>query len=151
MADQINEQKEQIQPNNYWEHRKHRLLFGFVIFLILVLVFMFGMATSRLSRDFYSRHPIGYNTGGYGRFGWQNGNGVMMAPSTNSNQIEISGVVTNINGDKVTVVGGGTSNIITTDSSTQYIGANSLTINDTVSIVGQYNNNTLTATTITIN
>lgn len=70
---------------------------------------------------------------------------------SSANQIEITGVVTAINGNKVTIVGGGVSNVITTNSSTQYINGTSLAVNDSADVIGQYANNVLTASTITIN
>ena len=139
--------------SEHWEHRKHRILFGIIVLILLFIVFMFGMAAGRVSRNFYVERSRNFNNmRGLNGFGWQSNSTFMSTPpSSMSNQLEITGVVTEINGDKVTVVGGGTSNIVTTNSSTQYIGASSLAVNDTVSIVGQYNNNTLTATSITIN
>ena len=137
---------------NHWEHKKHKIIFGFIVLILLFIVFMFGMAAGRVSRQFYVRRSGNFHTmRNLNGFDWQSGQMYMSSPASSTNQLEITGVVSGINGDKVTVVGGGTSNVITTNSSTQYIGASAVAVNDTVSVVGEYNNNTLTATSITVN
>lgn len=71
--------------------------------------------------------------------------------NANINTASLQGVVTAKNGNLITVIGNGTTNNVTTNSSTQYIGGNSVAINDTVIVVGEYNNNTFIAQTIEIN
>lgn len=154
----MSEKDNEVQDNEammQWHHKKHKLFFGFVVLVILAIVFMFGFGAGRMSTRFNN-----YRTGEHGMFYSNNGNNIMggFSYSTSlpvgqntTNQIEITGVVSLINGNKVTVVGGGVSNIITTNSSTQYINGSSLAVNDSVDIIGQYSNNVLTASSITIN
>jgi hypothetical protein len=63
----------------------------------------------------------------------------------------VSGVVTAVNGDTITVSGDGKQVTVTKNSSTTIRGtASSVAVNDTVSITGTTTNGTFTATTITI-
>jgi hypothetical protein len=63
----------------------------------------------------------------------------------------VSGVVTAVNGDMITVSGNGKQVTVTKNSSTVIRGtASSVAVNDTVSITGVTTNGTFTATTITI-
>ena len=66
-------------------------------------------------------------------------------------QNRLTGVVTSVNGDTFTVAGGGSTNQVTTNSSTQYQNGSSVKVNDTVTVFGTISNNTLTATQIIVN
>ncbi len=146
-------ENEKAQPNvEVWQHKKHKIFFGLIILVLLVIAFMVGVGAGRFSNRIHTQRFVGMS-----RFnGYSNGysfqsSGPIFNNSIGTNQLEITGVVTAVNGDKITVIGGGTSNQVTINSSTQYINGTSVAVNDTVDIIGQYNNNTLTATTVTIN
>ena len=63
----------------------------------------------------------------------------------------ITGVVTAVNGSSFTVAGHGATNTVSTDSSTQYQGGDSVKVNDSVMAFGSTSNNTFTATQVAIN
>ncbi len=155
MTDKDNElQNDQMITN--WQHRNHKVVFGLIILIVLVIVFMFGVGAGRMSTrlnqfvrtDGRGQAITSSNRNYSSGFGFTTN---MPIVQSSVNQIEITGVVTAINGDKVTLVGGGVSNIITTNSSTQYVNGSSLAVNDSADIIGQYSNNVLTATIVTIN
>lgn len=140
----------------HWQHRKHKIIFGLIILIVLAIVFMFGVGVGRMStrinrigrmndQNMYYSASNGNYTSGF------NITSSMPIVQNSTNQLEITGVVTAVNGNKVTLVGGGVSNVITTNSSTQYINGTSLAVNDSADIIGQYSNNVLTATTVTVN
>lgn len=68
----------------------------------------------------------------------------------NSNLVEVSGVVTNVNGASFTVSGNGTTNTVQTNSDTKYINASKVSVNDTVAVAGTTSNGTYTANKIAI-
>lgn len=73
------------------------------------------------------------------------------SPSVSSNQVQISGVVTAVNGSTFTVAGNGTNNTVQTNSNTQYYNATKVSLNDSVAVVGTTNNGTFTASQVIIN
>ena len=77
--------------------------------------------------------------------------GRMFRAYVNPNGSNLTGVVTAINGDKLTIAGNGTTSTVSTTSSTQYVGASQVAIDDTVMISGTTASGTLTATQIVIN
>jgi hypothetical protein len=64
---------------------------------------------------------------------------------------QVDGVVTAVNGNKLTVAGGGTTTEVDTSGSTQYTNAGAVAVNDTVVATGTFSGNVLTATHITVN
>ena len=64
---------------------------------------------------------------------------------------EITGVVTAVNGNQLTVAGNGTSSSVTINSSTQYTGASSAAVDDTVVATGTSSGSSFTATHVYVN
>lgn len=123
------------------------------IFLVLVII---GFIASMAGFAHYVRNhrnsgivtPNGY--GGFMERGF--GRHRMMGGAIyNSNQVAISGVVTNVNGSSFTLSGNGTTNSVQTNSSTQYSGASKVSVNDSVTVLGNTNNSTFTASQVYIN
>ncbi len=79
------------------------------------------------------------------------GPGVGYRQFVQPNGSQLQGVVTVVNGDKLTIAGNGTTSTVTTTSSTQYVGASSAAVDDTVDVMGTSSNGTLTATQIVVN
>ncbi|MDB5161473.1 MAG: hypothetical protein JWO96_853 [Candidatus Saccharibacteria bacterium] len=68
-----------------------------------------------------------------------------------SNQNQLSGTVTAVNGSTFTIAGNGASNQVQTSSSTQYQGGNQVKINDTVVVFGTTSSGTFQASQVVIN
>lgn len=68
-----------------------------------------------------------------------------------ANYQRIRGVVTAVSGDTFTVAGNGATNSVKTDSSTEYIGGDSVKVNDTVLVLGTTSESTFTASKVYIN
>jgi hypothetical protein len=64
---------------------------------------------------------------------------------------QVNGVITAISGNTLTVAGNGTTRSVTVSSSTQYSGATSAAVNDTVIANGSVTGTTFDATTILVN
>ena len=65
--------------------------------------------------------------------------------------IQLQGVVTKVEGDTVTVAGGGKTNTIKVSPNTRYSGGSNVAVNDTVIVRGPLDGNTLSATQILVN
>lgn len=61
------------------------------------------------------------------------------------------GVITSVNGTNFTVAGNGSTQQVSTSSSTQYQGGDQVKVNDSVVAYGTTNNGTLSATQVVIN
>ncbi len=135
---------------NHWHSSKHKLILGLLIVLILMFIsFSCGFGAGRFSSNFMRvrRHGcIASNISGESTLQTNSYNS-----NLNVNSASLQGVITAKNGNTITVVGNGTTNNVTINSSTQYVGGTTIAVNDTVIITGQYNNNTFTAQTIEIN
>jgi hypothetical protein len=115
------------------------LIFGF-----LASLFAVGMGVRHFNREdgFYGRHNhMMMREGGPGGF----------SAHLNDNQSRLQGVVTSTNGSSFTIAGGGTTNDVQTDSSTQYPNGNQLKVNDTVVVFGTTSNGKFTASRVVIN
>lgn len=115
--------------------------------VVLFIAFIVGIAAGRWGRTGY--YMDGYRTGGYmmGGHRFMAGDGMF----GQDYQTRVIGTVTAVNGSDFTVAGGGTTNSVKTDSSTQWEGGNSVKANDTVVAYGSVNNGTFTATLVQIN
>lgn len=114
-------------------------------FLLLVLV-GFGSVVHRVASadgSFVAKRQVIMAPGGPGMV-----RGDWSLPAGGS---ELQGVVTAVNGDKLTIAGDGKTSTVTTTSSTQYLGASSAAVNDTVGVTGTSANGVLTATQIAVN
>jgi hypothetical protein len=125
-----------------------------ILVLIVAVVFVAGIFLGHAAnlrktvhfseRGFTSIQSSGSTTyirQGFGQF----------SGSNTTNQSRIQGVVTNVNGSTFTVAGDGTTNIVQTNSSTQYTGGTTVAINDTIVVLGTINNSTFTASNVDIN
>jgi hypothetical protein len=124
-----------------------RVLLGIIIvILVLALVFIGGIATGRIA-DNSNNQPgpahMGMRHVGQGHGGLHG----LLGDSQNV----VSGAITNISGNSFTVAGGGTTTQVTTSSSTQYKGASSVKVNDTVIAIGNKNGDTLQADRVVVN
>ena len=120
-----------------------------VIFVIFMARLVLGhVANVRLNRFSISR----MGTSGYSTMIGSAGPGLMFKNNTNAaTQDSIQGVVTNVNGNTLTIAGYGATNSVQTNSSTQYIGGSTPLVDDTVIVIGTINNDTFTASQISIN
>jgi hypothetical protein len=125
--------------------------------LIVLIVFALGMSVAnsheKSAMTFSTRGPIGAGSAEIGgRMGGERHFAFNGGDSTNtSGQTRLIGVVTAVNGDKLTVAGGGTTTQGTTNSSTDYVNGSAVKANDSVIIMGTKSGDTVTATRIVIN
>lgn len=70
--------------------------------------------------------------------------------TTNETYTQTQGVVTAVNGDSITVAGGGKTQVIKTNGDTTYMDDTKPAVNDTVVIVGTKDGDTITATEIRV-
>lgn len=137
---------DQNKNNHRHYYRKKRLIIALII-LVIVAFFSFwtGVVASRL-REFNCRHySRGMNLQNYGQLNNGYSSGYL------NNSVELSGVVTNIKNNQITVIGNGTTDTINLNSNVMYQNGTKLKVNDSVTIYGQYLNNQLVANTIEIN
>src|SRR5579862_6639659 len=122
-------------------------LYGLIGLVVLVMVFIAGAAVAN------HRGVIGgglYGKRGVSLIGPRRGMGGL-GGGIYSAQNRIEGVVTSVNGSSFTVAGNGSTTDVTTSSSTQYQGGDTVKQNDTVVVYGSLSNNTFTATQVAIN
>ncbi len=129
---------------------KHKLVLIVIILILMFGSFIFGFGVGRFSKNMMGSNRHRFMKSYTYRSSMFNNNN-SLSYNANINTASLQGVVTAKNGNLITVIGNGTTNNVTTNSSTQYIGGNSVAINDTVIVVGEYNNNTFIAQTIEIN
>jgi hypothetical protein len=130
-----------------WHKRSSWLVPGLLIVIILLLIA--GMSSG------WNRHDrpamVGLRTGGAFIGHGEGGRFSTRGPIEGSNQSRLMGVVTSLNGTNFTIAGGGSTNDITTNSSTQYENASSVKVNDSVLILGTTTSGTFTASQVIIN
>jgi hypothetical protein len=123
------------------------LLTAVLAILILMFVFISGVAAGHFSNNFSGRHGhhhmMGFKAHGPGQAGMRGLLGI--------NQNVVSGAVTKVSGSSFTVAGGGTTSQVSTSSSTQYKGATAVKLNDTVVAIGTKNDAVLQATRVIVN
>jgi hypothetical protein len=128
-----------------------------IIILVIFGAFIVFAAGMGLDRAGLRRHHPG--VGGTGMFGMHErpfggrgfgGGGQGMMPR-GDNENRLAGVVTAINGSSFTIAGGGSTNTVQANDSTQYTGADKVATNDSVVVVGTINNGTFTASQVVIN
>ena len=137
-------------PKSYtvFQNSRNWLVPGLLIIIILLLVGMIAHGRAdRLGRIDGKAFGGGFSTmrgpeRGFIRTGGKIGG---------SNQAQLRGVVTAINGSTFTIAGDGATNDVTTNSSTQYQGGSQPKVNDSVLVSGTTNNGTFTATEVVIN
>jgi hypothetical protein len=147
--DEVTAAEQEVSHNHYvaMGNKRNWLVGGVLVILVLLLVG--ALAHGRNERP----GRFGKNFGGYGMMQRQ-GRGFMGAGGNfggTTNQNRITGTVTAVNGSTFTVAGGGSTNDVTTNSSTQYQGGAQPKVNDTVVVFGTTNNGTFTATQVVIN
>jgi hypothetical protein len=123
-----------------------------VLASVLVLVFIvFGLishAAVHFGPQMYTRITGTSGPAGAGMWGPEGARrSVAVAPGGS----QVQGVVTAIDGTKLTIAGDGTTSTVYTSSATQYIGASSAAVNDTVDVTGTTSDGTFTASSIAIN
>lgn len=124
---------------------------GILVILLLAsaiknaLDYSHAVRTTSADRDYRG----GYNDrfeGGMGRGGM-----MMTGQGATNSSTRITGVVTTVDGTKLTVAGNGTTKTVETNDSTQYYGAaQPVKVNDSVMVYGTTANDVFTATRITI-
>jgi hypothetical protein len=137
-------------------HRRHKLL---AIGLALLAIALGGLLFTRLAfghmeaRFGGARTTINREVGGGGR--GMMGGGMMGQRRAGfgggERQTALIGVVTAVDGSKLTVAGNGATVVVQTDSNTSYVGAGSAKVNDTVRVIGTQSNGVWTATSIRVN
>ncbi len=141
------------QVNNYERHHK-KLQFMLVAALVLMIVFAIGALAGHAASRLQSQRIGGYNSSGPGggmmRGYNANGSGFGMG-NQSSNLVRLKGVVTSVNGSTIVIAGDGTTNSITTNTSTQYTGGSQAATNDTIIVFGTTNNGVFTAARVIIN
>jgi hypothetical protein len=117
---------------------------------ILVLVFIVFGLTAHLAGKFGPQMYVRTSAGRAAVPGpW--GPARPRVVTSNASGSEVQGVITAIDGNKLTVAGNGTTSTVYTSSSTQYIGGSNVVVNDTVDVSGTTSADTFTASSISIN
>jgi hypothetical protein len=139
--------------HGYGHHRHKWLALGLILFAALGGLFVGRLVLAHATREFGSAH-ISVNrqveTGGRGMMGDGMG-GRHLGLGGGEERAALVGVVTALDGSKLTVAGNGATTTVQTDNSTRYVGGSSAKVNDTVRVIGTQNNGVWTATTIRIN
>lgn len=126
----------------------HSWLYGVVGVLALLVIFMAGVGAASHHNQMVQS---GFMTGDFGQhMGGERGLRAFGGPDDNAGDAT-HGVVTAVNGSNFMIAGNGATTNVTTNSSTQYQGGNTVKQNDSVLIFGTTANNTLTATRVIIN
>lgn len=139
-----------IKARNHW-------LYALVGVVVLVFVFTAGFAAANAHRDMYRTGGFlgdGYSAKRFvgGPNGPMGGRRVMLEGNNLPDaQDHVRGVVIKVDGSNFTVAGSGSTTNVTTDTSTQYHGGNTVKLNDTIITVGTTSNGTLKASELVIN
>lgn len=118
--------------------------------LAIVVIFLLGALVDH-TVNYNRNHRAAVITAGFvggGGMGFRQREFIGQAVTTN--QIEVGGVVTAVNGQSFTLAGNGTTNTVQTNSSTQFVGASKVSVNDSVVAVGTTNNDTFMATQVVV-
>jgi len=146
--DSIEQDNHQHNYRNHCHRRKRVVITLIGVIIIAIISFWFGVAAGRCS---HMLMPGGW----YGRFDQNyrlsNINNLSPYSNTANNSVVISGVVTNIKSNQITIIGNGTTDNINLNPNVIYQNGTKLVVNDSVTIYGQYLNNQLVANTIQIN
>jgi hypothetical protein len=137
-------------PQHYtvFQNSRNWLVPALLIVIILLLIGMIAHGrTDRLSRIDGKGFGGGFSTMRGPERGFMRAGGKVGG----SNQAQLRGVVTAVNGSTFTIAGGGATNDVTTNSSTQYQGGSQPKVNDSVLVSGTTNGGTFTATEVVIN
>ena len=130
-----------------------------VVFLILLVVGAFSMHSLRYRNDMIFQSQSVMGEAGTLRVGGpatriEGGMGMnsymRKGYSATSNLQVLSGVVTAVTDTNFTLAGGGVSNVIQTNSTTQYLNNQKPAINDSVQVEGTTSNGALTATQVIV-
>jgi hypothetical protein len=147
--------KEEKKTSSYSTFTNNRgWLYGLLALIAVVLIFMAGAGLADHHRGVVYRS--GNIASGPGAPGGFREHGFMMGGGFGGNvtvngQSRDEGVVTSVSGNNFTLAGHGATANVTTNSSTQYQGGNTVKQNDTVVVYGTQSNGTLTATQVVIN
>lgn len=117
-------------------------------FVVLAGTFSVGLVAGHFGPRGFDRLGPGIKQEMRGHMGGEFGYRVFLR---NPNESQLRGVVTNVSGGNFTLAGGGTTNTVTTNSSTQYTGASKVAVNDSVVVLGTVSNGTFTATHVIVN
>lgn len=134
----------QERPGSSW-------LFGLVGLAALALIFIAGMSFAD-NHKMHNRLPLG--GAGFAHMGDQRHGGErggLGGTMTKNGETRTSGVVTTVSGSNFTLAGSGSTTQVSTSSSTQYHGGNSVKQNDSVIVIGTKSGDTLNATNVAIN
>lgn len=123
--------------------------YGVAGVLIILFVLMASVGFARRHEEFKEAVPLGgFKTG----LSTRPHHFMMGGGQTNVNTGDrVTGVVTAVDGSSFTLAGFGSTTNVTTNSSTQYQGGNTVKVNDTVAAIGTTSNGILTATQVSIN
>jgi len=136
---------------DYKNNRSGKWL-GIVIVAIVVAggLFIMGAVADHAMNFNRERGQAIMAGGGFLRGGNDFGRRPAMGQTLNTNQVQISGVVTAVNGQSFTVAGNGSTNTVQTNSDTQYVNGSKVSVNDSVMVVGTTNGGTFTAAQVAI-
>ncbi|HET9721825.1 MAG TPA: DUF5666 domain-containing protein [Candidatus Saccharimonadales bacterium] len=115
-----------------------------VVIIVLFLALIFSWAV--MGRHGYARFAP--------RSGGAHGHKVgdrRLLGGNSANQSRLRGVVTAVNSNSFTLAGGGATNTVQTNGSTQYRNGSQVKVNDSVMVAGTTSNGTFTASVVAIN
>jgi hypothetical protein len=131
---------------NFSGTRRNWLVPALIVVIVLLLAGLVG-------GHWHERQGFGGVSGPGGRSMMHRERGFLNRGSlnSNSNQNQLSGTVTAVDGSTFTIAGNGASNQVQTSGTTQYQGGNQVKVNDTVIVLGTTSNGTFQATEVVIN
>jgi Domain of unknown function (DUF5666) len=152
-------------PKKVHVNKRHKrgLIIGLIVGGVVVFV-MIGMVTYAIANRLYGRHVAPGDRFGtsstqithFGRGGMGMGYGSRIETQVGSGTVTttvytyLTGVVTAVGNDSITVAGHGKTTIIKTSSSTSYAGDIKPSVNDTVTIAGTTDNDGIIATEVSV-
>ena len=143
-----------VQRNYFSTSNQKGVLYGLLAFVVLLIVFAAGAAAANHHRAVFRTASFvgGPGTASAGPMRGGHERGFMTSGNFNTDgQSRVMGVVTSVNGSGFTVAGNGSTTNVTTNSSTQYQGGNSVKQNDTVLVRGTSSSGNITAAQVVIN
>lgn len=158
-------EKEQEKPEQIKNEQKHpEYHYGYYhksdwllpVLIVIIIIFLAGLIGGMVAYHHERKNAVIYSGSvGLGLRGsggvFQRGRSFNGYEIVSNNRNSVSGVVTNVSSSSFTVAGNGSTQQVTTNSSTQYQGGNQVKVNDTIIAYGTTSNGTLTATQIVIN